>query len=140
MLDNRTRRSEKADPDAFIRLPEFARRWNELVPHGPPVDRWSAKRDGPRLKALLAEPDFVANFEEILRKAEAIHAGDEGAKWMSFRWLWREKDGVPNWWLLLNGQHDWMANKGKHGKPTTTDVVAEAIRRIDEEVNSGKYA
>lgn len=111
---------------------QLAQTWNQLVPIAafefyPQIDEKKVRN------SLKLHPGAVEKFEEICRLAAEIHAArGEDADWLTFRWLWGEKDGAPNWWRLLE-ELRWMRKqsgktKGAESAMSLTDRVRAKLQ------------
>ena len=107
-------------------VPEIARRWNELVPHGEPVRKWiwsSALRRA--IAAIEGDVGSAALIPEIFGKAERILAsGNAMAGFLTLFWILDN----GNWAKVANGQYDHMAVADKP-KTNFAQVNSEAKQK-----------
>jgi hypothetical protein len=86
--------------------------WNAAVVHAPKVGLDISKT--PRYAAVTSDAEFRQAFEEIVKKADAMHelCGSE-VEWLKFGWLLNTKAGElePNWKKLLSGKMDFLIQK-----------------------------
>lgn len=117
-------------------------RWNELVLSFPV--QWDDQRDAGkavRLAKLCQDSDFVARFDELCRKAEAINRA--GKAWVHFKWLigTDKATGDANWWRLASGEFDGMTQPDKKWKkPDGQTACEELLKELDEEIKQKNAA
>ena len=107
--------------------------WNRIVTSCK-VD-WDPDREQIKMRDV---DDSRRHFEDICRKIQQIHlVRGPDAGWMTFRWLWKVKDGTPGWWKVLKGEFDWMAiapsNGGREEKKASAEGALELLRQQTEE-------
>lgn len=83
-------------------------KWNSVIPSSP-VDAWDDRLDlTPGVRRSLEDPKFAECFDIVCQKVAAIKADRDDAGWLTFRWLFTQKDGKPfGWWRVRCGDMDW---------------------------------
>lgn len=108
---------------------DFSARWDTKIPEFP-VD-WDDANDS-ALERQMGNPELRNRFDEIVNLSATIREAQNGsADWLTFHWLFRSKDGRPNWRRLLAGEFDWMKKRKMNRAQEAANVVAQLSEMLD---------